>query len=114
MLWRIAARKTVAVPVLAVAIFLLLSMGGAIIAAPIIVPLLYAVSRVHKGCVRAAAIIVVTLTIPELAWAITYVTLDESQPLIWAIPLLAALGTLAFVLAADRHQPSGLSFAPTR
>lgn len=113
MLERIAAREAVAGAGLVIATFLLLTMGGAIVAAPLTAPLLYGVSRVHTGWVRAVAVIVVTLTTLELAWAITYVTLGESKPWIWAIPLVAGLATIAFVLKADRHQPANGSYAPT-
>jgi hypothetical protein len=55
--------------------FLLLSMGGAIVAAPLTLPLLYlAVRGDHIGDRwRAAAVVVAALTVAEVAWAATYV-----------------------------------------
>jgi hypothetical protein len=49
-------------------------MGGAILAAPLTLPLLYRAvrpdraERVHPG-VRAVALVVVALTVAEVAWA---------------------------------------------
>jgi hypothetical protein len=60
--------------VVAVGGVLLLSMGGAILAAPLTLPLLYRAvrpdraERVHPG-VRAVALVVVALTVAEVAWA---------------------------------------------
>ena len=57
-----------------VSAFLLLSMGGAIVAAPLTVPLLYLTAR-HRGFgagMRVAAVGVAALTVAEVAWAAAY------------------------------------------
>jgi hypothetical protein len=53
---------------------LLLSMGGAIVAAPLTVPLLYLVARHADGgaALRVAAVTVGALTVAEIAWAAAY------------------------------------------
>ena len=79
----------------AVSAFLLLSMGGAIVAAPLTLPLLYLAirgGRISAG-LRAAAIVVATLTVAEVAWAATYLTVAEAQPWIWLLPVGAAVAT---------------------
>jgi hypothetical protein len=58
----------------AVSAFLLLSMGGAVVAAPLTLPLLYLAVRNGQlaGRLRAAAIVIAALTVAEVAWAATY------------------------------------------
>ena len=80
----------------AVSAFLLLSMGGAIVAAPLTVPLLYL--AVRKGPtigLRVAAVVIAALTVAEVAWAATYLTVEEAQPWIWLLPVVAGAGTAA-------------------
>jgi hypothetical protein len=81
----------------AVSAFLLLSMGGAIVAAPVTLPLLYLVvrsGRLSHG-LRVAAVVVAALTVAEVAWAATYLTVAEAQPWIWGLPIVAGAGTAA-------------------
>ena len=75
----------------AVAAFLLVSMGGAIVAAPLTLPMLYLVVRADRTGpgLRAAAVTVAALTVVEIAWAATYLAVDEAQPWIWLLPLAA-------------------------
>ena len=93
---------------LAVSAFLLLSMGGAIIAAPLTLPLLYATARSSKasGAYRALAAVVAFLTAGELAWALTYILVSEAKPWIWLLPLLAAVGT-AWLFVRLFHEHDG-------
>jgi hypothetical protein len=64
--------------------FLLLSMGGAIVAAPVTVPLMYlAASRHPTRSFRAAAM------------ALSGLTIAEAQPWIWLLPSLAAFAAAA-------------------
>jgi len=60
--------------VVALAAVLLLSMAGAIVAAPLTVPLLYLVSRGERTGAgwRAGALVVLALTVAEVAWAAGY------------------------------------------
>jgi len=85
--------------VVAVGAALLLSMGGAIVAAPLTLPFLYLAIRAEPGRagVRAAAVAVAALTVAEIAWAATYLAMAEAEPWIWLIPVVAAAGTAAVV-----------------
>ncbi|HEV8628584.1 MAG TPA: hypothetical protein VG034_29490 [Acidimicrobiia bacterium] len=58
----------------AVSAFLLLSMGGAIVVAPLTIPLLYLAVRSGRlgTSLRNAAIVVAGLTVAEVVWAATY------------------------------------------
>jgi len=83
--------------VILVSAFLLISMGGAIIAAPVTLPLLW-ISLRRPGLNRpwkVTAAVVLALTAAEFTWAAVYLTLGESKPLIWLVPLGA------FALAAS-------------
>ena len=81
----------------AVSAFLLLSMGGAIVAAPLTLPLLYfAVRNEQFGSgLRLAALVIAALTVAEVAWAATYLVVAEAQPWIWLVPAGAATATAA-------------------
>jgi len=80
-----------------VSAFLLISMGGAIIAAPVTLPLLwFALRRPSLSRPwRITAAVVLALTAAEFTWAAAYLPLGESKPLIWLLPLGA------FALAAS-------------
>ena len=70
---------------------LLVSYGGAIVAAPVTIPLLFVAGRSSSSTgLRVWAGVVVALTTAEAAWAVTYVTLGEARPTIWLLPTLAA------------------------
>ena len=74
---------------------LLLSMGGAVVAAPLSVPLLLLVAR-REGPgtgLRWAASVVATLTVAEVAWAATYLAVAETGPWIWLLPAAAGAAT---------------------
>ena len=74
------------------AAFLLVSMGGAIVAAPVTVPLMVTAVRRHPTpAFRTVGAALVALTVAEVAWALTYVTAGEARPWIWLLPALAAL-----------------------
>ncbi len=89
-----------ALVVVAVGGFLLLSMGGAILAAPLMLPLLYLTIRSDRAGagLRAAAVLVATLTVAEIAWAATYLAVAEARPWIWLLPVVAG-STAAAVFA---------------
>jgi len=83
--------------VILVSAFLLISMGGAIVAAPVTLPLLWFSIR-RPGLSRpwkVTAAVVLALTVAEFTWAAVYLTIGESKPLIWLVPLGA------FALAAS-------------
>jgi len=75
--------------------FLLVSMGGAIVAAPLTVPLLYLAAgedRAGAG-LRTAAVLIAALTVAEVAWAATYLAVAEAEPWIWLLPVVAGAAT---------------------
>jgi hypothetical protein len=80
--------------VFAVAAVLLLSMGGAIVAAPVTVPLLFVASRRHPTrAFRATGAVVGGLSVAEVAWALTYLLAGEPKPWVWLLPLAAGAVT---------------------
>ena len=95
--------------VVGVAAVLLLSMGGAIVAAPLTLPLLYLAARRDEAgrSRRTAAILVAAVTVAEVAWAATYLAFAEAQPWIWLVPVAA--GSAAAAVFAS--QPVGLAAA---
>jgi hypothetical protein len=78
---------------------LLVSYGGAIVAAPVTIPLLFLAARSSSSTsFRVWAGVVVALTIAEAAWAVTYLAFGEARPTIWLLPTLAtAAGGIAYV-----------------
>ncbi len=80
---------------MAVSAFLLLSMGGAIVAAPLTLPLLYLAIRAGRmgAGLRSAAVVIAALTVAEVAWAATYLAVEEAQPWIWLLPFAAGAVT---------------------
>src|SRR5947199_10801929 len=95
--------------VVAVAAFLLLSMGGAVVAAPLTIPLVWLVIRADRtgAGLRAAAVTVAAITVAEVVWAATYLAVDEVQPWIWLLPLAAGVSAaLALVRMPARFSPA--------
>jgi len=80
--------------------FLLISMGGAIVAAPVTLPLLWFSLRrpALNRPWRITAAVVLALTAAEFTWAAVYLTLGESKPMIWLLPVGVA------VLAAGQQR----------
>ena len=83
--------------VVAVSAFLLLSMGGAVVAAPLTLPLLYLAVRGDgiSSRLRVAAVVIAALTVAEVAWAATYLAMAEAQPWIWLLPAAGGTATAA-------------------
>jgi hypothetical protein len=100
--------KTAGVVLFCVAAFLLISMGGAIIAAPLTVPLMFLATRRHPtAAFRSIGAVLIGATVAEAAWAVTYVVVSEAKPWIWVVPLVAALASMWTVLAtSDTSQRS--------
>lgn len=83
--------------------FLLLSYGGAIVAAPATLPIAaFVVRRDSSRSWAVASSVVLVLTTAELGWALAYLLLGERQPFIWLIPLVAAIGTVVLVVGWSR------------
>jgi hypothetical protein len=95
-----------AIPVVVVSGLLLVTFGLAIVATPVTLPLLYlVVRRTSRRGVQAVAIVVAVLTVAELAWALTFVALEDTTPWIWLDPLLAGPSAGLF-LGLMRARPS--------
>ena len=90
-----------AVITVATAILLLGTIGGAIVAAPITLPLLYRIARRYptRG-MRITAAVVGGLTCVEAVWAVCYLALEEATPWIWLVPALAGIAWTAGLLRA--------------
>jgi hypothetical protein len=90
-----------------VAGFLLLSMGGAIVAAPITVPLMWMAACRHRTqTFRVTATVLCALTGAEVVWAATYLTLEDAQPWIWLMPTVTCVAVILLFrrLLAPPHQ----------
>lgn len=108
--WRLPW-KTIGVATFAGAAFLLLSFGGAIIAAPVTLPLMYLASRRHPTrTFRGCAVVIGALTAAETAWALTYVAVEESRPWIWLVPTCSA-ALAASIYISRGSAPVGLAGA---
>jgi hypothetical protein len=57
---------------------------------------------------RTAGALLVALTLAEVTWALTYVTVREARPWIWLLPALAALAGAFAILrpATPRSLPT--------
>ena len=88
----------------AVCTVLLVSYGGAIVAAPVTVPLMFLAARSSssKGF-RVWTGVVVTLTVAEAAWAVTYLTLGEARPAIWLLPTLVTVASGVVYVRTSRR-----------
>ena len=90
--------------VLGGAAFLLLTMGGAIVGAPVVLPLLaWTAVRTPSPRLRAVAAGLAGLTAAEVGWAAVYLTLGEGQPWIVAVPVVAAILAAAAVTRLARR-----------
>ena len=90
----------------AAASFLLISMGGQVIAAPVTVPLLWWAARsTSTRWARGIYIAIASLTMLIVGWAVAYVVGGERQPFIVLYPTLATLTTIiVFVTTTEpRH-----------
>ena len=77
----------------AVSFVLLFSFGGAVYAAVLTVPgLTYLAVRSTSTTFRICAAVIVSLTVAECVWALTYVTLGEHTSAIWLAPTIAEIG----------------------
>lgn len=93
---------------------LLMTMGGAVVAAPLTLPLMYLAVRRHPTApFRWVGGVLAGLSALELAWAVVYVVAEETKPAIWLAPLATGLAVVAlFVLA--RRQARRSSRSPSR
>ncbi len=90
-----------------VSAFLLLSMGGAIVAAPLTLPLLFVVVlRRRTTTFRAMGALLAGATVGEVVWALTYMAADEAKPWIWLLPLTALLATAIALLRMSSPRAS--------
>jgi hypothetical protein len=106
-------RRVVIGAILVGTVLLLLSMGGAILAAPVLLPLLWWAARTTGRGVRLLGAILAALVVGEVAWAGVYLVVGERQPYIWALPALSAAVTLWLMLVTTSINPRG-SARPAR
>jgi hypothetical protein len=92
------------------AIFLLLSMGGAIFGAPALIPALWIAGRSSGRWGAAGFTFLAALVMTEVGWAITYLTVREDQPWITLGPALGLAGTIVvFSMTLGRsRKPNGI------
>jgi hypothetical protein len=111
---RPSLRRVVIGAILVGTVLLLLSMGGAILAAPVMLPLLWWAARTATGGVRLLGVILAALVVGEVAWAGVYLVVGERQPSIWALlPALSVAMTVLLMLLTTRPDPRG-SGSPAR
>jgi hypothetical protein len=83
------------------------SMGGAILAAPVLLPLLWWATRTTGRWIRLIGAILAALVVGEVVWAGVYLVVGERQPYIWALPALSAAVTVWLLPVTTRHDPRG-------
>jgi hypothetical protein len=88
-------------------------MGGAILAAPLVLPLLWWAARTTGGGIRVIGAILAALVVGEVVWAGVYLVVGERQSYIWALPALSAAVTVWLMLVTTRSDPCG-SGSPAR
>ena len=99
---------------MSVAAVLLVSMGGAILAAPITLPLLYLAARTSlDAAYRWIAGTIGGLTAAEAGWAIAYVAVGETKPFIWLAPLIVGVATVGLLTRPGSRQPDRMSPSPS-
>ena len=91
--------------------FLLMSYGGAVVAAPLTLPLMYLAVRRHPTTAfRWAGGVIAGLTTVEVVWVLVYLAGGEDQPSIWLIPLAAGIAVVvAFVRSGGQARRSSRS-----
>ena len=100
-------RRVVLGAILVGTVLLLGSMGGAILAAPVVLPLLWWATRTTDRGVRLLGAILAALVVGEVAWAGVYLVVGERQPYIWALPALSAAVTVWLMLVTTSIDPRG-------
>ncbi len=91
--------------ILAASAILLVTFGGAVVAAPLTLPLLVRTGRTAtSGTIRGLAAFVAGLTAAQVAWALVYVAVGESQPSIWLMPAVAATIAVIVVLRSRERE----------
>ena len=94
-----------------VAAVVLISMGGAVVAAPVIVPLMFLAAQRHPTTTfRVIGVLLGGLTAAEVVWAVTYLQLGESQPWIWLLPMVG--GVIAALIFGAGTNPALQRRAP--
>jgi hypothetical protein len=101
--WRAAG-----IALFSAATFLLISMGGAIFAAPLTVPLMFVVTHRHPTrAFRTIGAALIGATVAEVVWAVTYVVADEAKPWIWLLPIVGAVVSMTVLVTTSgaRERP---------
>lgn len=91
---------------LGVCAVLLVSFGGAVIAAPVTIPLLlFSVRSGPTRSYRTLTGVVVVLTTAEFVWALTYTVQGEAKPVIWLAPVCATFASVVAYARFSRPAP---------
>ncbi len=90
---------------------LLMSYGGAVLAAPVTLPLMYlAVHRHPTPAFRWAGGVIAGLTAVEVTWVLVYLVEGEQTPSIWLVPLAVGVAVVvAFVVTGRQARRSSRS-----
>ncbi len=81
-----------------------MTFGGAVVAAPLTLPLLVRTGRTtSSGTVRGLAAVIAGLTAAQVGWALVYVAVGESQPSIWLMPAVAAILAVIVVIRSRQR-----------
>lgn len=94
----------------AVTLLLMASMGGGFLLLPLLVPLHIWAARTSGPVGRVVWSLLPGASAGMVVWAAVYVTLGETQPLIWLIPTVCAVAAVSVTVRAS-HRPRRLSRA---
>ena len=88
---------------LALTVVLMASMGGAFLALPVLIPAhLWAARRSRSMAAKIGWSVLPAVSVGMVAWAAVYVVVGEAWPVIWALPAVAFISTLAMAAHAAR------------
>ncbi len=106
-----ATRMGLQIGVAGLTLVLLMSMGGAIVASPLLVGLLWWTSRGAGVLVRVAFSLLAAAVAVEAFWALAYFIAGEAQPTIWLLPTIMGLVTGVAMFRLTASQPRVASVA---
>lgn len=91
-----------------VSILAAISIGGGFVFGVVLVPLHWVCAR-RSGTPLGSLLwtLLGALLVAEIAWAITYLVGGESMPVIWVVPVLAAVATIVFFYLTTRQERQG-------
>jgi hypothetical protein len=91
------------IAIIAISAVLLVTMEGALFAAPLTIPLLVGAMWARpRPLLLALGGFVLAATAAEAAWAVVYLVARESKPWIWLVPAIGAGGGVVYAAAVPR------------